>query len=45
MLVAILIGASLLGFAGALLAVPLVALGKLMLQRYYYPSRVYTDGP
>ncbi|ALW89684.1 AI-2E family transporter [Deinococcus actinosclerus] len=44
-LVAILIGASLLGFAGALLAVPLVALGKLMLQRYYYPSRVYTDGP
>ncbi|MFC3602980.1 AI-2E family transporter [Deinococcus soli (ex Cha et al. 2016)] len=44
-LVAILVGASLLGFAGALLAVPLVALGKLMLQRYYYPSRVYTDGP
>ncbi|MXV18779.1 AI-2E family transporter [Deinococcus xianganensis] len=44
-LVAILIGASLLGFAGALLAVPLVALGKLMMQRYYYPSRVYTDGP
>ncbi|GGL07518.1 AI-2E family transporter [Deinococcus radiotolerans] len=44
-LVAILIGASLLGFAGALLAVPLMALGKLVLQRYYYPSRVYTDGP
>ena len=44
-LVAILIGAALLGCAGALLAVPLVALGKLMLQRYYYSSRVYTDGP
>lgn len=44
-LVAILIGVALLGFAGALLAVPSVALGKLLLQKYYYPSRVYTDGP
>lgn len=44
-LVAILIGVALLGFAGALLAVPTVALGKLLLQKYYYPSRVYTDGP
>ncbi|WP_243398145.1 AI-2E family transporter [Deinococcus koreensis] len=44
-LVAILIGVALLGFAGALLAVPTVALGKLLMQKYYYPSRVYTEGP
>jgi len=44
-LIAILVGVSLLGFAGALLAVPLVALGKLMMDKYYFPSRVYTDGP
>lgn len=44
-LLAILVGASLLGFAGALLAVPAVALGKLLLEKYYYPSRVYTEGP
>ncbi|WP_034385217.1 AI-2E family transporter [Deinococcus sp. YIM 77859] len=44
-LLAILVGASLLGFVGALLAVPAVALGKLLLEKYYYPSRVYTDGP
>ncbi|MCP2014880.1 putative PurR-regulated permease PerM [Deinococcus sp. HSC-46F16] len=44
-LVAILVGASLLGFVGALLAVPVVALGKLLLDKYYYPSRVYTEGP
>lgn len=44
-LVAILIGVALLGFAGALLAVPTVALGKLLLQKYYYPSRIYTEGP
>ncbi|UBV43124.1 AI-2E family transporter [Deinococcus taeanensis] len=44
-LTAILVGVALLGFTGALLAVPLVALGKLALQRYYYPSRVYTEGP
>lgn len=44
-LLAILIGASLLGFAGALLSVPAVALGKLVLEKYYYPSRVYTEGP
>lgn len=44
-LLAILVGVALLGFAGALLAVPLVALGKLLLEKYYYPSRVYTDGP
>ncbi|WP_184128904.1 AI-2E family transporter [Deinococcus humi] len=44
-LVAILVGVSLLGFVGALLAVPLVALGKLALQKYYYPSRIYSEGP
>lgn len=44
-LVAILVGVSLLGFAGALLAVPVVALGKLALQKYYYPSRLYAEGP
>lgn len=44
-LVAILVGVALMGFAGALLAVPAVALGKLLLQKYYYPSRVYTEGP
>lgn len=44
-LVAILVGVALLGFAGALLAVPSVALGKLMLQKYYFPSRIYTEGP
>ncbi|WP_216325445.1 AI-2E family transporter [Deinococcus aestuarii] len=44
-LIAILVGASLLGFVGALLAVPVVALGKLALEKYYYPSRVYTEGP
>jgi predicted PurR-regulated permease PerM len=44
-LVAILVGVALLGFVGALLAVPVVALGKLALQKYYYPSRIYTEGP
>lgn len=44
-LVAILVGVALLGFVGALLAVPTVALGKLLLQKYYYPSRIYTEGP
>ncbi|MFC6590915.1 AI-2E family transporter [Deinococcus lacus] len=44
-LLSILIGASLFGFVGALVAVPLVALGKLMLEKYYYSSRVYTEGP
>nr|WP_255579691.1 MULTISPECIES: AI-2E family transporter [unclassified Deinococcus] len=44
-LMAILVGVGLLGFVGALLAVPTVALGKLLMQRYYFPSRVYTEGP
>ena len=44
-IIAILVGLSLMGIVGALLAVPLAALGKLLLQEYYYPSRVYKDGP
>lgn len=44
-LLAILVGVALMGFVGALLAVPAVALGKLLLEKYYYPSRVYTEGP
>lgn len=44
-LLAILIGAGLFGFAGALLAVPAVALIKLTLEKYYYPSRIYSEGP
>lgn len=44
-LLAILVGVALMGFAGALLAVPLVALSKLMLEKYYYPSRIYSQGP
>jgi len=44
-LLAILVGVALLGFTGALLAVPAVALGKLLLDKYYYPSRIYTEGP
>ena len=44
-LLAILVGVAVMGFAGALLAVPLVALGKLMLEKYYYPSRIYSQGP
>ncbi|GAA5435072.1 AI-2E family transporter [Deinococcus aquaticus] len=44
-LVAILVGVSLLGFVGALLAVPTVALGKLLMQKYYYTSRIYNEGP
>ncbi|SEJ74597.1 Predicted PurR-regulated permease PerM [Deinococcus reticulitermitis] len=44
-LVAILVGASLLGFVGALLAVPVVALSKLLLEKYYFPSRIYSQGP
>jgi predicted PurR-regulated permease PerM len=42
---AILSGLALFGIAGALVAVPLTALTKLLLQEYYYPSRVYQDGP
>ncbi|TSA83692.1 AI-2E family transporter [Deinococcus detaillensis] len=44
-IIAILTGLTLMGITGALLAVPLAALGKLLLQEYYYPSRVYKDGP
>ena len=42
---AILSGLALFGIVGALVAVPLVALAKLLMQEYYFPSRVYTDGP
>lgn len=44
-LISILVGAAVMGFAGALLAVPLVALIKLLLEKYYYPSRLYAEGP
>ncbi|GEM47070.1 AI-2E family transporter [Deinococcus cellulosilyticus] len=40
-LLSILVGVTVMGIWGALLAVPLVALGKLLLQNYYYPSRFY----
>ncbi|WP_407540737.1 AI-2E family transporter [Deinococcus radiomollis] len=42
---AILSGLALFGIVGALVAVPLTALAKLLLQEYYYSSRVYQDGP
>lgn len=44
-ILSILIGLGLFGIVGALVAVPLAALGKLLLQEYYYPSRVYKEGP
>ena len=42
---AILCGLALSGIVGALVAVPITALGKLLLQEYYFPGRVYQDGP
>jgi predicted PurR-regulated permease PerM len=42
---AILSGLAFFGIVGALVAVPLTALGKLLLQEYYFPGRVYQDGP
>jgi predicted PurR-regulated permease PerM len=42
---AILSGLALFGIVGALVAVPLVALAKLLMQEYYYSSRVYQQGP
>lgn len=44
-LLSILIGLALFGIVGALIAVPLAAFGKLLLQEYYFPSRVYKEGP
>lgn len=44
-LLAILIGVALMGFSGALLSVPVVALCKVLLEKYYFTSRIYTDGP
>ncbi|RDI94755.1 AI-2E family transporter [Meiothermus sp. QL-1] len=41
---AILIGASLYGFAGALLAVPLVAFLKVLYLEFYQKSRFYQEG-
>ena len=42
---AILMGVAVMGIVGALIAVPLAALGKLLLEEYYYPSRLYKRGP
>ena len=42
---AILTGLTLGGILGALVAVPLAALGKVLLHEYYFPSRAYKDGP
>ncbi len=42
---AILSGLALFGIVGALVAVPLTALAKLLLHEYYFSSRVYQDGP
>ena len=42
---AILSGLALFGIIGALVAVPLTALGKLLMQEYYYSSRIYQHGP
>lgn len=44
-LLAILIGVAVMGLPGALLAVPVVALAKLLLEKYYFTSRVYSEGP
>ncbi len=40
-ILAILCGLTLYGILGALVAVPLTALAKLLLHEYYYPSRLY----
>lgn len=40
-LLSILGGLSLFGLVGAVVAVPLTALGKVLLDEYYYPSRIY----
>lgn len=42
---AILAGLTLAGIVGALVAVPLAALGKVLLHEYYFPSRAYKEGP
>ncbi|PYE55956.1 AI-2E family transporter [Deinococcus yavapaiensis] len=44
-IIAILVGLGLFGIVGALVAVPLTALGKLLLQEYYFPSKIYKQGP
>ena len=40
----ILVGASLLGIFGGLLAVPLVALAKLLIRKHWLSSRLHNDG-
>jgi predicted PurR-regulated permease PerM len=40
----ILVGASLLGIFGGLLAVPLVALGKLLIRKHWLNSRLHDEG-
>jgi predicted PurR-regulated permease PerM len=43
-IITILAGASLLGVFGGLLAVPLVALGKLLIRKHWIGSRYHSDG-
>jgi predicted PurR-regulated permease PerM len=42
-LIAILVGVALYGIVGALLAVPLAALGKLLIRKYWLNSRLYDE--
>lgn len=44
-ILSLLIGLALFGLVGAIIAVPIAALGKLLLHRYYYSSEVYRNGP
>lgn len=44
-ILALLIGLALFGLVGAIVAVPIAALGKLLLRRYYYNSDFYKNGP
>ncbi|GGO29525.1 putative PurR-regulated permease PerM [Deinococcus humi] len=44
-LLSILSGVALVGVMGALLAVPLMALAKRLMEAYYYPSRLYQRSP
>ena len=44
-LLAIVTGLTLFGIVGALVSVPLAALGKVLMQEYYFPSKLYKQGP
>lgn len=44
-ILSLLIGLALFGLVGAIVAVPIAALGKLLLRRYYYNSDFYKNGP